>query len=407
MLDNVQPKKIKDHRGIAGSRMTVNGPGLLVLLETLLTQLNTSRVFCVEDAWKSVARLVTQTAFNAALDLLVQLLDESCQPMETKLPIDTEAWNAMATDAIRKANQVYIDGAILRADEHLGAEALSIRLNDMLQDYVNLNMQVSDAKVKAKLDEWVDELRLGVINRVFEDVGAYEHRKGKLMELADATKGLGPSATGLKAELLKRCKDVDLVAVTEFKLSAQEEELQRLAAETNLAQAAQEQLKLEMQESKRAAEAREELWAETQAKLEEEHKRDKEEYNKAIAQQKVDNAAALAQAVKDGNERLQSALATSARQLEHEIAKMTTKHTADMQEIKNNSERQIANMKAEAEKSRAADQERLAAAEEKAKKAEAAAKEAADKPAPKSNNSGGSTGWGLANIMGQWYLFRR
>ena len=418
ILDNVQPKKIKDHRGIAGSRMTVKGPELLVFLDALLTQLNTSRVFCVEDAWKSVSRLVTQTAFNAAIDLLVQLLDEICTPMETKLPIDSEAWTALEKGVMTKANQVYIDGAILRDDEHLGAKALSTCLDNKLKDYHSLNMQASNAKVKAKVNEWVDELRAGVTNRVFEDIGAYEQRKCKLMELADATKGLGPAAAGLKAELLEKLKDVDLVAVTEFKLGAQEVELQKLAAETHMAQAAQEQLKLEMDENERAAMAREKLWKETQAKLQEEQQRDKEEYNREMEKQRAESAAALAQAMKDGNERLQAALAASARKHEEDFARMTSKHTADMQELQANSARQIADMRAEAERNRAEDQKRLAAAEDKAKKAEAEASEAAKKSrvaAEKSraaqqseqSNSGGSGVLGFVNYMGYWILVRR
>ena len=119
ILTDIEPKNIRDHRGNTPSRLVVKGKEFCVLLESLLEQLNTSKIFCVEDAWINVSRTVTQAAFDKAVSFFSNGVDVVAG--DGNAIIESNDWLEKVSKLTENAFNIYIKDAILREEVWFGS----------------------------------------------------------------------------------------------------------------------------------------------------------------------------------------------------------------------------------------------------------------------------------------------
>ncbi len=350
VLDTVRPKTIKDQRGAVNQRMTVTGPTFGVFFETLLQQLNTSHVFCVQDAWSTVSTAVTKQAFDAAVQQFEARFAAEWKPLP--LESHTPEWRSRIDGWNKGATDTYLATAILRdglpAENGVGAESLKNTLAEVEKTFQAHNMAASQAKVSQTLDQWVQELEQQLKGGALKGYDAYEEAKTVLLRKikpaqddkgcdrlplpADCVKGkMGPAWLGMEAALLARLKNTDGVAALTFKLSGLELEAQQMAADANQMRADQDKLRNELLEQQANAKLADERWQETQAKMKKAH-----DDEMADAREQMDRRMQQLQEEQDELRRqnqveLAEQREASKRNLEAAIANMQTEHQREMQ----------------------------------------------------------------------------
>ncbi|KAJ1431692.1 guanylate-binding protein [Ochromonadaceae sp. CCMP2298] len=386
IVDTVKLKEIKDGAGVSRTRVKTTGRELLVYTETLLTQLNTSAVFCVEDAWASVARKVTSDAFDVALGAFSAGLATMFK--DTPPPTEAQAFQDVVDRLTKDALALYTVTAIQRDDSLLGAEALKTAFDEFEQTYATQNQLASEKLVQGVVDGWVGELLLKLENKSPElnTHGAYEQHKMTLLQEGRKQQGkVGTAWSTMETLLLGRLKEVDRVAALNFKLSAQEVEIAEQAAASNEMRAAQNKLENDLRTTMEEQKQREERWQQVQAELQKEHEKEMEEQRNAMSQRMDAIASEHAAAIQRGDLALAEQKEDAQRKLTEAIAGMETKHTASMQTMEANHQRSVHMM----EQSQQALKGEIQKVREESEAAAARHKEELDK---KSNESGGGGG---------------
>ncbi len=235
LYQTLEPKKIRDHADVGNvfGSMIVDGPTFLSFVGALVGQLNTSKVFCMENACTQVALARTRDAFTHSKDQFdAQMLARFGGPE----PAEVAVLASEAEGFAHRAVQQYDAGAILKTDQSYGKDALKAHLQQVITGFQEQNMAKSRQQLEALLDSWIAELKDNLRRGVIATKEAYEQWKAELVVRVSGLHGQ-PAGFEMESVLYQAFGSTDTEAALKWKLSEAEQRIQQQDTQNKKVQA--------------------------------------------------------------------------------------------------------------------------------------------------------------------------
>ena len=329
VFEDVKLKTIRDSRGNELERMKIKGREFRVFIQSLLQTLNTSKLFCVEDSWTSVSSLITQKAYEKAVESFKSSL--SLLVSDTSPIVESDVWTNKVLEFSKNSFDLYIHEAILREDENYGARALKSKLDEVDKELSRVNLQKSEFKTEEIVNNLIIQLCEDINAGKFTNNKEYIDRKNKMFNEIQAMQGkVGPAFHGMQGLMNTQLVHPDELVAKVLELGELEIENQENIRRSLAAIAEQQATEALLREEKKESERKREEWEITQKKLEKAHEEEMAKQRAEMVEKMKKLKEETDQAFERGEQALAEQKQDSQRRLTAAISGLEEKHKEDM-----------------------------------------------------------------------------